>query len=220
MQNVTQGAMIMEKMNLLPADTFRCRDMSICDDGTSVFDSVLQPQDVRQYLYVLESTTLASRSTTALGKLDIAWRTAFGEVGRLQTSMMQRKLPTAATLEQAVVFSVLDAAPGEVEVPMTVQCRVRNVSPTARTVCMCLNEEQPVANVANTALHIIGDARRALGTLQPGASVDFSLDVLPLSTGLQRVAGLQLMDVAAATGERCDVDLTCFIGGAEDMLAR
>ncbi|KAG0046691.1 hypothetical protein BGZ83_008117 [Gryganskiella cystojenkinii] len=52
------------------------------------------PNDVRQYLYVLTpkpGKELLAKSTNVLGKMDILWRTQFGETGRLHTSQLTRK---------------------------------------------------------------------------------------------------------------------------------
>ncbi|KAF9899744.1 hypothetical protein BX616_002867 [Lobosporangium transversale] len=52
------------------------------------------PNDVRQYLYVLTpkpGKELLAKTTNILGKMDILWRSQFGETGRLQTSQLTRK---------------------------------------------------------------------------------------------------------------------------------
>ncbi|KAF9585799.1 hypothetical protein BGW38_000699 [Lunasporangiospora selenospora] len=52
------------------------------------------PNDVRQYLYVLTpkpGKEQLARTTNILGKMDILWRSQFGETGRLQTSQLTRK---------------------------------------------------------------------------------------------------------------------------------
>ncbi|KAG8727521.1 hypothetical protein FRC11_013000, partial [Ceratobasidium sp. 423] len=56
----------------------------------------------RQYLYILAPTPAATPSfpiiyppgtIIALGRLDMSWRSSFGEPGRLLTSMLSRKIP-------------------------------------------------------------------------------------------------------------------------------
>lgn len=66
---------------------------------SSVFSgsmAILQPQDMRQYLYILTPVASAIPSFPVphapgavfnLGRLDIWWRTALGEPGRLTTSV-------------------------------------------------------------------------------------------------------------------------------------
>ena len=45
-----------------------------------------------QFLYRLTPKVGNARSATNIGKLDIVWRTAFGDKGRLQTSQLQRQV--------------------------------------------------------------------------------------------------------------------------------
>lgn len=69
----------------------------------SIFSShmaLMQPQDMRQYLYVLTPKVPgllpcgpAPGSIIPLGRLDISWRSHFGEPGRLLTSMLSRRIP-------------------------------------------------------------------------------------------------------------------------------
>ncbi|CAE6341049.1 unnamed protein product [Rhizoctonia solani] len=70
--------------------------------GSKTNESSLRPQDTRQYLYILASTPAATPSfpipyppgtIIALGRLDMSWRSSFGEPGRLLTSMLSRKIP-------------------------------------------------------------------------------------------------------------------------------
>ncbi|KAJ1307944.1 hypothetical protein OPQ81_002021 [Rhizoctonia solani] len=65
-------------------------------------ETSLRSQDTRQYLYILTPTPAATPSfpipyppgtIIALGRLDMSWRSSFGEPGRLLTSMLSRKIP-------------------------------------------------------------------------------------------------------------------------------
>jgi hypothetical protein len=56
--------------------------------------SLMQPQDIRQYIYILQpvaspgSPVIHEPGTIIpLGRLDLSWRSAFGEPGRLLTSV-------------------------------------------------------------------------------------------------------------------------------------
>jgi hypothetical protein len=74
-----------------------------CNGQTSIFSgnmALMQPQDMRQYLYILtpkvpdlSSSGPAPGSIIPLGRLDISWRSHFGEPGRLLTSMLSRRIP-------------------------------------------------------------------------------------------------------------------------------
>lgn len=55
----------------------------------------MKPSEIRQYLYQLKlkpkySLQVFSDGAGAIGKLDIVWKSSFGERGRLQTSQLQR----------------------------------------------------------------------------------------------------------------------------------
>ena len=58
--------------------------------------NVVQPGEIRQYLYCLKPNEEARlnyrllRGESNIGKLDLVWRTALGDRGRLQTSQLQR----------------------------------------------------------------------------------------------------------------------------------
>lgn len=80
---------------------------------TSIFSgsmALMQPQDMRQYLYVLtpkvpnlSPSGPAPGSTIPLGRLDISWRSNFGEPGRLLTSMLSRRIPLPPTQPASAV---------------------------------------------------------------------------------------------------------------------
>jgi len=57
--------------------------------------SYMKPSDVRQYLFALKlkdqySMLAFTEDASSIGKLDIVWKSSFGERGRLQTSQLQR----------------------------------------------------------------------------------------------------------------------------------
>ena len=70
--------------------------------------TLIQPQDTRQYVYILTPKTLtllpiaySPGSVIPLGRLNISWRSSFGEPGRLLTSMLSRRIPPTAQQQQA-----------------------------------------------------------------------------------------------------------------------
>lgn len=93
-QNLMPDPVWFERMQFQCIDDWQVQDIN-CDD--SVFSgsmALMQPQDMRQYIYILTPTAvpLASTpptpgSTMPLGRLDISWRSSFGEPGRLLTSV-------------------------------------------------------------------------------------------------------------------------------------
>ena len=80
--------------------------MGIHLSGQLVFGKVnyLKSQDSRQYLFSLTPRSdlrlnyKQLKGATNIGKLDIIWRSNFGERGRLQTSQLQRLAPSHGDL--------------------------------------------------------------------------------------------------------------------------
>jgi hypothetical protein len=107
-QNLTPEPMWIERMRFECVEGWSAADINFfdgppSDDGKksrqSIFSgatAVMQPQDLRQYLYILSPSRSADPifpvfpqpgSVISLGRLDISWRTSFGEPGRLLTSV-------------------------------------------------------------------------------------------------------------------------------------
>lgn len=106
-QNLTSEAMWLQHMLFECAEGWKVQDTNI--SGThelkttqSIFSesmALMQPQDMRQYIYILSPVTIsafptppAQGSVIALGRLDISWRSSFGEPGRLLTSVRVHNL--------------------------------------------------------------------------------------------------------------------------------
>ncbi|EJF62442.1 hypothetical protein DICSQDRAFT_160869 [Dichomitus squalens LYAD-421 SS1] len=107
-QNLTQDAMWLERMQFDCVDGWQAQDANYLEDAAagskeSLFTgstALMQPQDVRQYIYILQPINLppfpithAPGAILALGRLDISWRSSFGEPGRLLTSTLSRRIP-------------------------------------------------------------------------------------------------------------------------------
>ncbi|KAF7311658.1 hypothetical protein MKEN_01069400 [Mycena kentingensis (nom. inval.)] len=106
-QNLTTDSLWFERMRFECAEGWDVQDANIIDvdkahddAANTIFSGSMQPQDMRQYIYILsrQSTSLAPTvnapgSVIPLGRLDISWRSSYGEPGRLLTSMLSRKIP-------------------------------------------------------------------------------------------------------------------------------
>lgn len=101
-QNLTPDALWLQRMRFECVDGWSAQDANqtknIEDvDNSSLFTAdmaLIQPQDTRQYVYILSPKILAPfpvahmpGTILPLGRLDISWRSAFGEPGRLLTSV-------------------------------------------------------------------------------------------------------------------------------------
>ncbi|KAK7023872.1 hypothetical protein R3P38DRAFT_2954647 [Favolaschia claudopus] len=119
-QNLTTETMWFERMRFECAEGWDAVDGNLIDteqeDSGSIFSgsaALMQPQDMRQYIYILsrQQTSLAPvvhppGSIVPLGRLDISWRSSFGEPGRLLTSMLSRRIPLIAAPMQKPVSAL------------------------------------------------------------------------------------------------------------------
>ncbi|KAL7283181.1 hypothetical protein ACG7TL_002607 [Trametes sanguinea] len=107
-QNLTQDAMWLERMQFECIDGWEAQDANILDNpatGSKEYlfsgsTALMQPQDLRQYIYILSPKALppfpithTPGSILPLGRLDISWRSSYGEPGRLLTSTLSRRIP-------------------------------------------------------------------------------------------------------------------------------
>ena len=105
-QNLTQDAICFERMRLECTDGWAMVDgnmLHAADDERSIFSgsmALMQPHDIRQYIYILMPKSIELLPTVQvpgsiihLGRLDISWKSSFGEPGRLLTSMLSRRIP-------------------------------------------------------------------------------------------------------------------------------
>lgn len=95
-QNLTQESMWFERMHFESVEGWQAEDVNVADGDETFAESMtlMQPQDIRQFIYVLCPITPPSfpvqhapGSVIPLGRLDISWRSTLGEPGRLLTSV-------------------------------------------------------------------------------------------------------------------------------------
>ncbi|TFK42800.1 hypothetical protein BDQ12DRAFT_710033 [Crucibulum laeve] len=140
-QNLTQEPMCFGKMSFECSEGWDVQDANVqeSEHDISIFEgslAVMQPQDMRQYIYILtpkQTTTVpvvhAPGSIIPLGRLDISWRTSFGEPGRLLTSVLSRRIPLAPVQQPAPALppylrrNVVGPVPSRPQSPQLVQSR-------------------------------------------------------------------------------------------------
>ncbi|KAK3755626.1 hypothetical protein QZH41_017612 [Actinostola sp. cb2023] len=200
-QNITSSPMVMESVRLEPSPLYNVTDLNLVNADNNQVNSeetpmenvfgrgsFLPPSDTRQYLYMLTTKSPLERnpkSAAVVGKLDIVWRTAFGERGRLQTSQLTRVTPIPADIKLTVSM-IPDAVP--VETRFSVEFKLNNTCDRKMDLRILMTKSK------DGEMMWCGTSGKNLGCLVPGASLDLNLNLLPLSAGLQSVSGLLVID--------------------------
>lgn len=200
LQNLISVPIFLENVSLEPSSHFNVRKINSLDandfesNNQSVFGSVncLNYSDSRQYLFCMtpkpeiRDNTKFLKGVTGIGKLDIIWRTAMGERGRLQTSQLERMAPGYGDVRLTV-----EAIPSIValEEPFSIVLKVLNSCERTMDLMLSFDGHQ-----SGRPLLWEGVSGRQLGKIQPHSSIDVSLRAIPLCTGLQSISGLRLRD--------------------------
>lgn len=204
-QNITTAPVFLQRVALQPNKAFIAVDLNLTDevapgagsDGKVVeettfgVNSYLEPQNTRQYLYRLEpvDNSANSQAATDVGRLDIVWRTNLGEMGRLRTNPLPGRKSTA--LEE--VGTRVIACPNEVLCGAHFRVSFEAINRSAALMEIGLFED--ASKVGNIVMK--GAMQRVIGTLQPNESMMVHLDLIALSSGLQRISGIGLFDKIA-----------------------
>ncbi|KAJ2843721.1 Trafficking protein particle complex subunit 13, partial [Coemansia brasiliensis] len=169
--NATNSALVLERMRFDPTSPFSAQDLNEINGNKALLwgDSggLMQPGDVRQYLYRLQPPAATKETTveqeravqyaTALGKLDILWRGSFGSVGRLQTSQLLRKSP-GMFLVEVERATLLDRDTVSIEQPFVARARIRNVSERKMTVSATVHtHKHPLMMPCGPIRHDLGE---------------------------------------------------------------
>uniref|UniRef100_A0AAF5PY18 Trafficking protein particle complex subunit 13 n=2 Tax=Wuchereria bancrofti TaxID=6293 RepID=A0AAF5PY18_WUCBA len=193
-QNTSELPMVLEKVILEPSDFYLSSEISPPGTENETMDqSYLNPSDIRQYLFCLKPKTTDYslnyfRKGTSIGKLDMVWRTSMGERGRLQTSALQRMAPGYGDLRLTI-----EKIPATVKALQSFRmvCRLlMNYSFSERSLDLVLTLDgklQP--NIAFCSISGV-----ELGQLAPNSTTDFSIELLPLTPGLQSISGIRVTD--------------------------
>ncbi|KAI8595114.1 hypothetical protein EDD21DRAFT_344906 [Dissophora ornata] len=228
-QNVSGVTMWMERMRFEVADAFTAQDLNVVieeDDEETSTDTKAEgikgnelvsifgdhdyfaPNDVRQYLYVLTpkpGKELLAKTTNVLGKMDILWKSQFGETGRLQTSQLTRKPPPLDDISVQVV-----KVPERIRLEeiFSIEILVKNQSPSGSTNTMKLM----LTGVKHMgAILLSGPNSRQLGAVPPGGEVRVRLDWFPLMSGVQKIGGIRIVDIISGYTVELEHLTNCFV---------
>ncbi|KAF8571861.1 hypothetical protein P879_01652, partial [Paragonimus westermani] len=150
------------------------------------------------------------------GRLDITWRSTMGERGRLQTSSLKYEIPnwgdlhlTATELPSKVlteepfrvVFEMTNRSGNYLDLMLDLRTLGTSVPETSyKSTHIEKRDSSPPRSVGSLATPLpplvwLGLTSRRLGTLSPGRSMSFSLDMMATAPGLQTVSGVLVHEV-------------------------
>jgi len=123
---------------------------------------------------------------TAIGKLDIVWKSGIGEVGHLQTSQLERMPPSYGDIKLTIE-----------RIPSKVKHKSKfNI--TFRIINCCEQTVEPTVTFDNSspnqAILWLGISGGSLGKLEASSSVDFELTAYPIKKGLHSLSPIRIKD--------------------------
>eukprot|EP01134_Creolimax_fragrantissima_P006706 CFRG6706T1 len=158
----------------------------------------INSNDIRQYLYRLAPRIPddpAAKVATVVGKLDISWRSSMGEVGRLQTSQLPRKVKPQSDLTLTATSIPEKIVSGS---PFSVECVLANLSDRRMSLRMVAVKSKMSAIVMN------GISGQHLGEVNPNHRKSITLSLFALKAGLHPISGLRITDLIS--GRSYDIE--------------
>jgi len=191
-QNITQTTITLDRVTLEPSHTFTVTSLAPAEEvgeGVVGRGHCLQVGDSWQYLFCLkprpEHNNKSLKLVTAIGKLDMVWRTQLCDRGRLQTSQLQRMPPSPGEVRLSFLtapsFALLDH-------PLPLVLRLENNC--ERTVELDLSLSSPTCGL----LTWCGVTQRGLGLLEPGGNTEVTVELVVHKGGLHSIQGISCTD--------------------------
>eukprot|EP00794_Sanderia_malayensis_P007981 gene7981-8838_t len=209
-QNITTSVMSIASVGLEPTPFYDVRDLNKINNDTTDEDSdeveltfgnsYLNSMDTRQYLYQLTPKVehlkeIETKNVVSVGKLDIVWRTNFGECGRLQTSQLQRSRPVNQDVQLKFLSSPSSV---KLEEEFTLKCSLHNYGDSKMEVKLFLT------NPKQCGLLWSGISGKVLGPLLPMSSINLELSMVSTRTGLQMIGGVRILDMNSTKVHKFD----------------
>ncbi|KAI0282153.1 hypothetical protein BGY98DRAFT_956011 [Russula aff. rugulosa BPL654] len=196
-QNLTSDPMWFERIILEPAPSWSVQDANLLPDSQkSLFSdgmALMQPQDTRQYIYILNEINPPAIPVRhdpgvilPLGRLDISWRSSFGEPGRLLTSMLSRRIPLPSNQppRSASVTGHTSQPPSRPGTPPTGPVPYRSSSPFRHRPMSVPPRPQSPGMSTTTLGNIISGSQSSLAVIDP-VDVDLVVRSIPQGGTLQ-----------------------------------
>lgn len=202
-QNITQNPMFLEIVNFDPSSSFLAQDLntlhqderednSLTGKEALIFGSnnYLLPRNTRQYLYKISPLVPVripeKPVSVTVGKMDIVWRSRFGEKGRIQTGQLKSSVPALPELK-----ITLTESPGTVKLEHAfhVTCHITNTSSHVMRLRSIL-DRQPGAGILWS-----GNTGKVHKELPSNSSLELRLTLIPIAPGLQTIGPVTFLDM-------------------------
>lgn len=161
---------------------------------------LLSPDDIHQFVYRVEAKGGLSRGSHTLGRIELCWRTTFGESGSVLSAPIICSVLGGSGVEVKIEGVSGSARVGELE-----HCMAVITNMTDRPLQLQL--QFPMEDMVG--VHIHGRSVRNLGEVGPGKEHRCPIDLLPLVAGLHELKGCVVMDMMTAQaypqGKLCDI---------------
>ncbi|OQR68923.1 UPF0533 protein C5orf44-like [Tropilaelaps mercedesae] len=192
LQNITSYPVTLAKVSLEPSPQFQVTALNQTDSGESIFGDVnlINSHDSRQYLFSLkpksrslQESKKGARALSAIGKLDIIWKSALGEKGRLQTSQLERTLPTYSDISL-----IIEQCPSkiELETSFNVTFTILNTCERPLDLTVSLENQEGFMWVDSTGYE--------LPQIPPHKSITKDFSLFMTRCGLQSIGGIKLTE--------------------------
>ncbi|VDO01005.1 unnamed protein product, partial [Rodentolepis nana] len=217
-ENLTPQALMLERIAFEPGPMLKVIDMNSIVDWTRnkqarrSTSGYMAPHDIWRLLYRTQPLNPSTNSSNSLnvgdvlGHMDIAWRSAMGETGRLLTqdckveschyrdvSMEVIELPTQVTVQDPfkLVCELTNRSTRILELLLTRPDSLSNTSNLSEL------DASIVSTSASPAFIWTGVTNKRLENLAPGASLRLTMEYVPVMTGLQEMPPILLREVGA-----------------------
>ena len=191
-QNLATIALFVEKLDLKPSSAFQSTSLVQYQDKDSdvpeLFNGLLlQPQDIRQYLFILKpSNPNDTNLATDLGHLDISWRTNMGQHGHLETAPLIRKEYPISPVQVSLLNLPLSVEPQKlVKLKFKIQNNLDGQKMNL-SLKFKINKSDPIV--------LVGSESIDLGVVNGLDNTECEFDFLPLESGIHILPPLLIND--------------------------
>ena len=197
-QNLATISLDVQRLELKPSSGFRATSLQEPNgEDTSIKDvfggQLLQPQDIRQYLFILKPSNPQDRllrSMTDLGYLDISWRTTLGQPGHLETAPLIRKEYPISPVEVTP-----PEVPPRVEIEKLLKLKFKihnNLDGQKMDLKMgfLIAKTDPIVIVGSETIHI--------GLVNGLESTECEVTCLPLQSGIHSIPPIKISDALSS----------------------